>query len=178
MDSFEVKDILQTFRVVVDTREQVTPKAKERYAAFGVPVERCTLDYGDYAGNITLTNNKPLYSIEERIKPLCVVERKMSLDELASCFTRDRARFEREFERARSAGAKVFLLCENATWEALLNHRYRSRFHPQAFKASITAWSIRYDITPIFCKAETSGVLIKEILYRDIKERLERGEYG
>jgi len=30
----------------------------------------------------------------------------------------------------------------------------------------------------VFCKADTSGALIKEILYRDMKERLERGEYG
>ena len=29
----------------------------------------------------------------------------------------------------------------------------------------------------VFCKEETSGRLIKEILYRDLKERLERGEF-
>jgi hypothetical protein len=42
--------------------------------------------------------------------------------------------------------------------------------------ASLMAWTVRYNLRPIFCKAETSGALIKEILYRDMKERLERGE--
>jgi hypothetical protein len=37
---------------------------------------------------------------------------------------------------------------------------------------------IRYELQVIMCKAETSGRLIKEILYRDLKERLERGELG
>jgi hypothetical protein len=37
---------------------------------------------------------------------------------------------------------------------------------------------VRYDITPIFCKEGTSGTMIKELLYRDTKERLQRGDYG
>ena len=36
---------------------------------------------------------------------------------------------------------------------------------------------IRYNMNVIFCKEETSGRLIKEILFRDLKERLERGEF-
>ena len=102
----------------------------------------------------------------------------MSLDELAMCFTRGRDRFRREFERASAAGAKVFLLVENGSWEAIMKHRYRSRFNAKAFEATLTAWTVRYNIVPLFCKADTSGELIREILYRDMKERLERGEYG
>jgi hypothetical protein len=58
-----------------------------------------------------------------------------------------------------------------------MNHRYRSKFNSEAFLASIIAWTARYDITPIMCKAETSGKIIREILFRDMKERLERGEF-
>ena len=50
MDHFEVTEALSTFRILVDTREQATPKAIERYEAFGVPYERTTLSYGDYCG--------------------------------------------------------------------------------------------------------------------------------
>lgn len=177
MDLFEIKETLSTFQVLTDTREHQTPKAAERYQAFGVPHKRVTLRYGDYCGMVTLQGGD-LYDISAAISPCCVIERKMSLDEAATCFTRGRARFEREFTRARDAGAKIYLLIENGSWEAIINHRYRSRFTPQAFMASLTAWTVRYDITPIFCKAQTSGKLIKEILYRDMKERLERGEYG
>ena len=177
MDHFEIAEALSTFRILVDNREQATPKAVERYKSFGVPFERATLNYGDYCGVITV-NGSSIYDISKAVKAACVIERKMSLDELASCFTRSRDRFRREMERACSSGSKVYLLVENGSYEGIIKHRYKSRFRPSAFLASLTAWTVRYNIIPIFCKAETSGQIIKEILYRDMKERLERGEYG
>ena len=101
------------------------------------------------------------------------VERKMSCDELCSCFCKGRPRFAREFERAKAAGAKVYLLVENATWETAYAGKYRSRMEPSAFVASLTAWLARYNCQILFCKPETSGKLIREILYRELKERLE-----
>ena len=177
MDHFEVTEVLTTFQILVDNREQATPKAVERYKSFGVPYKRATLNYGDYCGIITL-NDSDIYDTAHSVKASCVIERKMSLDELAMCFTRGRDRFRREMERAASNGSTVYLLVENATYEGIIKHRYRSRFSPSAFLASLTAWTVRYNLRPIFCKADTSGQLIKEILYRDMKERLERGEYG
>ena len=177
MDHFEVTEVLNTFQILVDNREQATPKAVERYKSFGVPYKRATLNYGDYCGMITL-NDSEIYDTAHPVKASCVIERKMSLDELAMCFTRGRDRFRREMERAASNNSTVYLLVENATYEGIIKHRYRSRFSPSAFLASLTAWTVRYNLRPIFCKADTSGQLIKEILYRDMKERLERGEYG
>lgn len=178
MDVFEVQDVLKSFRIIVDSREHMTPRAAERFSSLSVPVERGTLDYGDYCGNIILPDGKPLYRTKGRIRPACVIERKMSLDELAGCFGRDRGRFQREFERAGANGARVYLLVENASFEGIINHRYRSRFNPSAFLASLTAWTVRYGITPVMCRSGTSGTIIREILYRDMKERLEKGEYG
>ena len=177
MDHFGVTEALNTFQILVDNREQATPKAVERYKSFGVPYKRATLNYGDYCGIITL-NDSEIYDTTHSVKASCVIERKMSLDELATCFTRGRDRFRREMERAASNGSTVYLLVENATYEGIIKHRYRSKFNPSAFLASLTAWTVRYNLRPIFCKADTSGQLIKEILYRDMKERLERGEYG
>lgn len=170
-------EALNTFQILVDNREQATPKAVERYKSFGVPYKRATLNYGDYCGIITL-NDSEIYDTAHSVKASCVIERKMSLDELAMCFTRGRDRFRREMERAASNDSTVYLLVENATYEGIIKHRYRSRFSPSSFLASLTAWTVRYNLRPIFCKADTSGQLIKEILYRDMKERLERGEYG
>ena len=169
--------MLDTFQILVDNREQTTPKAVERYKSFGVPYKRATLNYGDYCGQITI-NDSDIYDTAQAVRPACVIERKMSLDELAMCFTRGRDRFRREMERAASNNSTVYLLVENATYEGIIKHRYRSRYNPPAFLASLTAWTVRYNLRPIFCKADTSGQLIKEILYRDMKERLERGEYG
>ena len=177
MEPYEIDEALKTFSVICDTREQDTPKARKRFKALGVPVERATMSYGDYCGNVIL-DGKPLHITSSKVSAPAVIERKMSLDELAGNFGRDRKRFQREFERARDAGARVYLLVENASWEAILNHRYKSRLHPNAFMASLVAWAVRYGAVPVFCKEASSGRVIKEILYRDMKERLERGEYG
>lgn len=176
MNGYDVGEVMNTFRVVADTREQRTPRAAERFAALGENLERATLDYGDYCGNIELPAG-PIYDINSRIQARCVVERKMHLDELAACFTRGRERFEREFKRAADNKAKVFLLVEDGSYEAIIRHRYRSKFSPAAFMASLIAWQLRYDLSVIFCKSDTSGMLIKEILSRDMRMRLERGDY-
>ena len=178
MSPFDIEDALKTFRIVVDRREQRTPKAADRYKSFGVPYSNATLDYGDYCANITLPDGSDLVDPAKRISARCVIERKMNLDELAGCFTRTRDRFRKEFERATRAGATVYLLVEGGSYEAIISHRYRSRFHPEAFIASLIAWQVRYGLRVVFCKSGTSGRMIKEILYRDIKERLEKGEYG
>lgn len=105
------------------------------------------------------------------------IERKMNLDELAACFTHERERFEREFQRARDAGAWMILIVENASYENLLNHKYRSKLNPEAFIASLVAWEIRYGFHVVMCKEETTARLIYEFCKRDLKERLEHGEF-
>ena len=177
MDIFNQKKVLDSFEILVDTREQDTERAHRRYASFGAPIRRATLNYGDYTYNAVLPDGRQIYDPSCTISPLCAVERKMDLDELAGCYTRSRDRFRHEFERAQKNGGRIYILCENANWENLLNGKYRSRIHANAFAASATAWMVRYNAGLIFCKEETSGRLIREILYRDLKERLERGEF-
>ena len=178
MDIFEQKQVLESFEILIDTREQNTARARERYERMNVPVLRAKLNYGDYTYNATLPSGESIFDIAKSINPLCAVERKMSLDELAMCLGKDRKRFQKEFERAKEANARMILLCENASWENLINGRYRSRLNPNAYLGSLVAWAARYDFQLLFCKEETSGRLIKEYLYRDLKERLERGEFG
>lgn len=177
MDIFEQKTVLDTFRILVDTREQNTPKSRTRYRSFKCPYSKATLSYGDYAYNATLPDGREIYDTADTVNPLCAIERKMNLDELAGCFTKGRERFKREFTRAMERGARIYLICENASWEALVKGQYRSRMNPNAFLASVEAWMVRYNMNVTFCDALTSGRLIREILYRDFKERLERGEF-
>lgn len=177
MDNFEIKSILDSFEIIVDTREQVTYRSEARYKDFGVPYRRQTLNYGDYTYNVQI-KDKDLHRKDCKVNGLCIVERKQNLDELAACFTRGRERFEREFERAAQNNAKSYLLIENGSWDMIFEGQYRSRFRPASFLASICAWAVRYNLTIVFCSSKHSGQLIKEILYRDIKERLERGEFG
>lgn len=178
MQPFEEKEMLESMLVLIDTREQPTDRAKRRYETFETPYERKTLSYGDYTYNAKLPDGKWLFDGEEAVKGLAVVERKMNLDELASCLTHSRERFEREFQRAKDHNARIFLLVENATWENLLNGKYRSKFNSKAFFASLCAWIVRYDLQLVFCKEETSGKIIKELLYRDLKQRIEDGYFN
>lgn len=177
MDIFDIKAVLESMSIICDTREQPTKRAEARYESFGVPYFRAKLDYGDYTYNAALPNGSLIFDLEKPIHPFVSIERKESLDELAQCFTHSRERFQREFERATANKAQIFLLVENASWENLLNGKYRSRFNAKAFEASVLAWSIRYGLQLIFCKEESSGILIHDILYRDLKERLERGDF-
>ena len=167
MHGFEIDTALKTLTVLVDTREQPTPRLKKRIKDMCIPAVRCKLDFGDYSAKVMLSDGTE-YGLE---KAVCV-ERKMNIDELCSCFCKERARFTREFERAKKAGAKTYLLIEGASWEKIYRHNYMSLMTPNALAASITAWLTRYNCVLIFCQPETSGRLIKEILYREMKERL------
>ena len=178
MNVHEQLEVLKSMEVLVDTREQQTERARKRYERFGCPYTRCTLSYGDYGYNAVLPDGTKIYDVSETVTPACVIERKMSLDELAACFCKGRGRFTKEFERAREHGARIYLIVENASWENLLNGKYRTKMNKGAFVASVVAFMVRFNLNVVFCKEETSGDLIREILYRDLKERLERGEFG
>lgn len=169
MDNFEIDRALKTFTILVDSREQNTPRSRERYRDFGVPYERCKLDFGDYSAKVTDDNGEEI-TLQNRLS----IERKMNLDELCNCFCRDRKRFEREFVRAKEIGAKIYLLTENSSWELAYSGGYRSQMKPVALVASMTAWLARYNCQLIMCKEETSGKLIKDLLYREMKEYLQQ----
>ena len=171
MNPFDVSDALDNMVVLRDSREQATERATLRYASFGCPNERYKLNFGDYSAKFKLPNGE-WFSLENLVS----IERKESFDELCHCYCQDRGRFEREFERASAAGAKTYLLIENATWEKAYSGSYRSKMRPTALVASILAWLARYNCQVLFCKPETSGKLIHDILYREGKKRLEAME--
>lgn len=169
MDHFSVDKALKSMVVMVDTREQPTKRAERRLEMIGLPIERKALPFGDYSAYCTLPNGE-VYSLEDKV----AVERKMHLDEIAMCFTRERPRFAREFERAKVANAKIYLLIENADMEKAYNGSYRSQVKPQSLTASMFAWLARYNCQMLMCKEDTSGKVIHDILYREMKERLEQ----
>ena len=167
MTPFELQKTLDSMVLLVDSREKPTAEAKKRWESFGVPYRIHGLRSGDYTAEFMLPNGE-IFSLEN----ICLVERKMSIGELCGNFCQNRARFIREFERIKEAGAKAYIVVEGASWEAIYNHRYQSKMAPQALVASLTAWMARYNAHIIFCKAETFHKLCREILYREAKEIL------
>lgn len=167
MTPFEIKNSLESMVLLVDTREQPTEKLKQRIDATGLVHERGKLDFGDYSCKCMMPDGNEL-----NFSSKVAIERKMSLDELCSCFGKERGRFEREFNRAKESGCRMYLLVENATWEKVYSGKYRSLFTPQALIASIDAFRARYGMQLDFCKAETTGRIIRDVLYRELKEYL------
>ena len=167
MGPFEVAEALESLTLLVDTREQDTLSFRRRMKEVGIPWERHKLDFGDYSAMCLIDGEELDFSGS------IAIERKMSLDELCQCYGRERKRFQREFERARKAHAKLYLLVENGSWEKALTGDYKSQMKPQALTASLTAWLARYDCQVIFCQPRTTARLLREIVYREVKERLE-----
>lgn len=177
MNHFEIENCLDSMMILCDTREQPSKRSEFRYKSFGIPYRRQKLNYGDYAYNFSV-NGKEFFPEDVPIGADVVIERKMDLEELSMCFTSGRDRFTREFERIKEANARVYLLVEDGSYEKILHHRYKTQYHEKAFLASLLAWQARYDCKVVFCQKEITGQLIKEILYRELKERLEQGHYG
>ncbi len=177
MKPFQEKEMLDSFKVLVDTREQNNERLRRRLARLEVPFSRVPLNYGDYTYNALLPSGKWLFDEDKMVSGLAVIERKMSIDEIAGNFTRSRERFQKEFNRAAEHDARIYVLVENGSWEKILGHKYNSKMHPNSLKASINAWMVRYNTNITFCKEETTPILIRDILYRDLKERIEKGEF-
>lgn len=167
MNNFDLEKTLSTMTIICDSREHATAEAKKRWESFGVPYRIQALKSGDYTAEFVLQNGE-IFSLEN----ICVIERKMSIDEICGNFCQNRARFIREFERIKEAGAKAYIAIEWSNWEAIYNHRYHSKMSPQALVASLTAWMARYNAHIIFCRPETFPKLCREILYREAKEIL------
>lgn len=167
----EIDRILKSLVVLVDTREQPTARAGRRYAQFGCEHERKALKFGDYSARLTGLDGEEI-SLEKVVS----IERKMDLGELCSCFCHGRERFRREFERAQTAGAHVYLLIENDSLDIAYKGAYRSRMNPRALTASIFSWCIEFGIVPLFISTERSGQLIHDILYREARWWLEKQE--
>ena len=64
-------------------------------------------------------------------------------------------------------------LVYSGNWEKAYNGKYRSLYNANALVASIDAFRARYGMQLDFCKEETTGRLIRDILYRELKEHLQ-----
>ena len=171
---FEIEKMLGSMVILVDTREHPSKKFDKRVADFGYPWERTKLDFGDYSCKYIDIDGKDI-----SLSDVVAIERKQDGNELAMCFGTQRKRFEREFIRAKEAGAIIYLLVEEECWESVYagrygkSERYRSKLPAKSLTASIHAWQARYRMNLQFCEEDTTGQLIADILKYELRERLE-----
>lgn len=178
MEGYEIQKCLDSMKILVDSAEQPTEEYRRRCDSFGVPYERRNLDFADYTYDFLLPNGKWLHEGASTVQGDAVVERKMSLRELSGNLCQNWERFCREFDRAADHEASVYLLVEDGSWMKIMTGKYGTKFNSKAYLHRLLKLIVLYQIKPIFVQKELSGQMIYEILYRELKERLESGVYG
>src|SRR5258708_22338680 len=92
------------------------------------------------------------------------VERKGSLDELASCcFGHNRDRFERELFRLRPYRFKRLLVVGASCDDCILSHPYRSAISPKCVLGSLYAWQARFDIPFVLTPSPEAAARLIEL---------------
>jgi len=158
-------DIIRNMIIIVDTREQKNQHLLDYFKQNNIRYAVATVNHGDYTFEIDMEEYKHLN------RCICV-EKKNSLNEIVGNFTSGRERFHREFQRAREADTKMHLVVENATWKKVVNESYRSKISEKAVRASIQSFSARYDCPVWFVGKDESPMVIHDILYYGLREKL------
>ena len=170
MNGYELDSAMKSMQILIDTREKKNAHIVTSLEGRKCPFSAHKLDYGDYTCTYDSGENKAV-SIENVV----VVERKANLDELAGNITKGRERFEREFLRAKEAGAKVFLMIESGNYDAIQEHRYRSQLPPKSFLNTLFSWQQKYNITISFVSKQFAGDYIYATLFMALKNYLLNG---
>ena len=120
-------------KVLVDSREQ------QPWDLSPMRTETTTLATGDYSSACGRY----------------LLERKNGVDELISCMTSGRERFERELERMQAFESAIVLV--ESAYEDLATGQYRSRMNRDSALATLVAWQQRYQIPFQFCGSRTEA---------------------
>ena len=137
-------------KIVRDSREQ-KPYQFELASEVGV------LPCGDYS----------IHGLENYV----AIERK-TIDDLISCLTTDRDRFERELHKGKALD--FFALVIEGSLSDLANGRYRSKMLPKSAVQSLLAFSVRYHLPIFFCESRQYGQRITESLLCKYARELEK----
>ena len=149
---------MTNFLMLIDTREK-DPAIQNELSSRGIPFIKKKLNYGDYS----FEHNNVNYETQ------CCVERKNSIDEIVGNFTKGRARFEREFKRAK--GCKVHLMIE-ASEHDIKNHNYRSKMPPSKVKSFIQTWCYKFGLKLKFVEKEKATDFILDTFKKYIDDNL------
>ena len=173
MKPYEIDSVIKTMRIVIDTREKKNEHIKTALQERNCLFSAHKLDYGDYTCEYD-TAEKNGIIFDDKV----VIERKANLNELAGNITKERARFDREFQRATEAGAKVFLMIEGGSYDDIKKHFYRSQMPPSAYLNTLFSWQQKYNITISFVSRQFAADYIYGTLFMALKNYLLHGEEG
>ena len=142
----EIKAIKNNLTILVDTREQKNQHILNFFNMKKIKYEVHKLDYGDYSCKI------PANTIEGQTNDIyfdrdIIIERKASIDELASNFKEDGVRIKTELAHINKYNIRSYLLIEDAEYDKnIRTGNYRSEYRPQSLYARIKkSIEVRYN---------------------------------
>lgn len=172
--NIEINKLLDEIVILIDTREQKNKHITNYLEDKKLNYESMKLDFSDYT--CMLPKNEELGITRDiYLNNTISIERKANLEELSNNFTKDRSRIETEFIRARG---KQILLIENATYEDIVLHRYKTKYNPKSFIATLNSFKARYDIETIFIDENFTGNYIYHCMKYHVRDLLKYGTLG
>lgn len=177
-EDFRILQYISTnYDLIVDTREQINPRYEARMESFQrmnlTPVRR-KLFAGDYSAIAKTPHGTIDYT--ERI----AIERKMDMEELVTCLSRDRTRFKAELERAHKCGCRLYVVTEGGSYADLAAGNYRNDFDAKLALATYHAFENRYGCRFVFVPQGAFPIFVHETLRRyimdDLMEQFEAGK--
>jgi ERCC4-type nuclease len=165
MTNKSLQSILNSITVIIDTREHSDGNCANIISYLdckGIKHISRKLEFGDYSFSVGDQ------SYENKI----AIERKASLTELSGNLAQSRARFEAELTRAKETGAKLILMCENGSWDGIIEHKYRTDLSPKSYLASLMSFSSRYGIYIQFVQQKYAGMFIFSTFYYYLRNEL------
>lgn len=167
----ELKELLSSMVVIYDSNEKENKHILEYLDKKKVKYKKMKLNFGDYSfylpANEKLGIHRDLYFTD-----VVTVERKGSLEELSGNFTKGRANIEEEFTRKRGA---MYLMIENATYEDIINHNYKTEYKPLSYLATLNSFEARYNLKTSFVKRQAAGNFIYHKFLYYLREYFVRG---
>lgn len=143
----EQKKLLSSITVIIDKQEKVNDHITNYFDKHKIPYISRSLESGDYSfflpKNEELAILKDWYFIDS-----IILERKNSNEELATCLSQTRDRFEDEF--IRSKAHKKYLLVENASYQDIVDGKYNTKYSSKSFVGSIHSFNHKYNLEIIF----------------------------
>lgn len=164
----ELKKILKSLVVLIDTREQVNEHITKWFDENGISHKSKKLEYGDYAfylpQNPEMGILRDMYFTEQ----ICI-ERKGSIDEIIGNFANDRNRIEDEFLRHQGL---MTLIIEDGCYNDIRSGNYRSKYESKSAIGTLHSFSQRYNIPFVFLNKEDTGCFIYCTFYYFLRNQL------
>lgn len=164
----EYKELKSHIVLLHQTNEQKNDHIIAWWDSYNIKHEGRALKTGDYCFKIEqceeLGFDRDTYFIDE----LCI-ERKNSVDELASCM--NNIAFHNEIRRMGKI-KNAYLIVEDDSLTDIIEGNYRSQYNKNSFLRTLLHWCMEYNIHLLFVPRKYMGKIIAEICVKVLDQNI------